>query len=446
MKSQELLKRTIWIGVGLGAIASTVGCAAVDDGTEAQNEAVASDNGLSGNGLSMNGLSMNGLSMNGLSANGLSGNGLSGNGLSLNGLSGNGLSSTTGLMTTPGGRQVVQYMAKCALAEGTNLVKADQYGVSYTFPGKLGVATQWLNGMCDMDCQERVSACMLAHVNNAGVHISIWLDSEGALGWGRDPNFPFEEGSFFGNLFPSTKNAAGQIVSTLGGRDWEGFYCNGKDWDSGSVPGRLGQPIATNVYKNPFGSPNPCTYAGVEHTTNGVHDGFVSVTEQVSYPVKTWNHVATVYRNFDPNTNYKICLKAPALCLGIETADKTVDGANVEVRNYVSGQTDMQWKVLQTAAGSPNYYKIQNVASGKVIDVSTATGKPMIQKSYTGSASQQATLVSLTNEGYGIYQYKPTSEQYNFFGCGNNTAYAGQNVAVTNSNNDGNKWTIVPAN
>src|SRR5262249_23346589 len=153
---------------------------------------------------------------------------------------------------------------------------------------------------------------------------------------------------------------------------WEGFYCNGKDWDAGSVPGRLGQPIASNVYKNPFGSPNSCLYNGVEHTTNGVHDGFVSVTEQVSYPVKTWNHAATVFRKFDPNTNYKICVKSPSyFCLGIESADKTLEGANVEVRGYVSGQTDMQWKVLQTATGSPNKYKLQNVASGKVIDVST---------------------------------------------------------------------------
>ncbi|HEY5447391.1 MAG TPA: RICIN domain-containing protein [Polyangia bacterium] len=443
MKNHALLKRTLRIGITLGAISSTIGCAEIDDMTEAQNEAVASDNGWSANGFSLNGFSLNGFSLNGFSANGFSTNGFSGNGFSLNGLSTGGLSSTTGLMTTPGGRQVVQYIAKCALAEGTNLVKQDQYGASYTFPGKLGVATQWLTGMCDMDCQEKVSACLLAHVNNAGVHISIWLSGEGSLGWGKDPNFPFEEGSFFGNLFPSTKNAAGQTVSNLGGRDWMGFYCNGKDWDAGSVPGRLGQPIATNVYKNPFGSPNACGWGSVDHSTNGVHDGFVSVPEQVSYPAKTWNHVVTVYRNFDPNTNYKICLKSPALCLGVESADKTLDGANLEVRSYVSGQTDMQWKVLQTTTGK---YKLQNVASGKVVDVSTAAGKPMIQKPYTGSASQQSSLAPLTNEGYGIYQMKPSSEQYNFFGCGNSTAYAGQNVAVTNSNNDGNKWTIVPAN
>src|SRR4029079_12203872 len=153
------------------------------------------------NGLSMNGLSMNGVSMNGLSMTVLSMNGLSMNGLSMNGLASvDGLSNTAGLMTTPGGRDIVKYMVRCALPTGQSLTKQDQNGVSYTFPGVIGIAPEAVNRPCDLDCQERISACMLAHVNNSGTHIAIWLDGpDAAIGWGSSPAYPYQEGAYFGN-------------------------------------------------------------------------------------------------------------------------------------------------------------------------------------------------------------------------------------------------------
>src|SRR5215471_5330077 len=51
-----------------------------------------------------------------------------------------GLSSTTGLMTTADGRNTVSYLVRCALPTGKSIVKADQYGTLYTFPGALGLA------------------------------------------------------------------------------------------------------------------------------------------------------------------------------------------------------------------------------------------------------------------------------------------------------------------
>ena len=84
---------------------------------------------------------------------------------------------------------------------------------------------------------------MLAHVNNSGVNIGIWLDGpDSGIGWGSSPSYPYQEGAFFGNLFPSP---------------WQGYYCIGKDMGAGEVPGRLGTPIATNVYINPYGSNVP---------------------------------------------------------------------------------------------------------------------------------------------------------------------------------------------
>src|SRR4051812_47521217 len=174
--------------LALGAIMGLVGCTAEGwDGDATKIAPIESENGLSGNGLALNGLSLNGLSGNGLSGNGLSGNGLSGNGFAFAGLSApGGLSSTTGLMTTPGGREIVKYMAKCALPLGQSFTHTDQNDVSYTFPGAIGVAPAAMGtGSCDMDCQEALSACMLAHVNNSGAHISIWLDGpDTGIGWG----------------------------------------------------------------------------------------------------------------------------------------------------------------------------------------------------------------------------------------------------------------------
>ncbi|HEX2658370.1 MAG TPA: hypothetical protein VHU40_08865 [Polyangia bacterium] len=183
--------------------------------------------------LSTNGLdSVNGLnSHNGLnSVNGLN----SHNGLD----SVSGLSATEGLMTTEAGRKTISYLVRCALPQGRAIVKADQYGTSYTFPGQLGLAPEWESGACDLACQEYVSACVMAHVNTTGKHIPIWLVTEKSnIGWGLSPDFPRQEGSFFGNFFVSPPQA---------------FYCEGKDFAVGVVAGRIGSNQVGAPYTNSF--------------------------------------------------------------------------------------------------------------------------------------------------------------------------------------------------
>ena len=150
----KVLKRTIQVTLSLGAIVGLVGCSEMpstgDTADEQAGEALSGVNGLS---------VIQGLSVNGLSANGLS----------VNGLSVNGLSSTNGLMTTGMGRRTVSYLVKCALGSGQSLVKADQTGTNYTYPGAFGLASDWYSGSPSTAEQEAVSACMMAHVNVAGV-------------------------------------------------------------------------------------------------------------------------------------------------------------------------------------------------------------------------------------------------------------------------------------
>ena len=318
--------------VGRLSLAATLGLAACTEPVpETETETVSSAM-LSENGMSMNGMSMNGMSMNGMSMNGMSMNGMSMNGMSMNGLNtANGLSSFNGLMTTVGGRDIVKYMVKCALPLGRTLVKQDQNGATYSFSGSLGVAPEFENDLCGPDCQERVSACMLAHVNNAGVHIALWLDSEGAIGWGQNPSFPYQEGSFFGNLFPAP---------------WTGYFCNGKGFDQGAVPGRLGAPLASNVYVDPFGANVECS-TSMRCTAHGT-DGYDSCTTPSDN--KLWKHVVTAWRNYDPKTLYKICNFATGKCLGVSSAS-TADGAAIEQRGY-TGAAGQTWSVLQLWPGS----------------------------------------------------------------------------------------------
>ena len=76
-------------------------------------------------------------------------------------------------MTTSGGRKTISYLVKCALAANDSLVKQDQNGNNYTFAGGIGLCPAWKNGGVygNAQCMEGISACMMAHVNTAGVHV-----------------------------------------------------------------------------------------------------------------------------------------------------------------------------------------------------------------------------------------------------------------------------------
>ncbi|HMJ11176.1 MAG TPA: hypothetical protein VK524_07195 [Polyangiaceae bacterium] len=201
-------------------------------------------NGLTGvNGLtSMNGLtSANGLTtMNGLttisglvSINGLtSTNGLRTlNGLpSMNGgMSMNGLVSMNGLLTVSGtnyqiipnggdmmnsanGRMLVSYMIRCALSPTQSITRKDSAGTSYTYTGQIGLAPEWYSSSvaaCGQACEEKISACLMAHYKPAGVGQQIFI---GGAGLGDNTScatdscsgssyYNEKEGAFWGNLF-----------------------------------------------------------------------------------------------------------------------------------------------------------------------------------------------------------------------------------------------------
>ena len=186
-----------------------------------------------------------------------------------------GLSSSGSLMTTVDGRTTVQYLVRCALPVGHNLVKADQNGVNYTFAGSLGLAPEWETGTCGQNCQMWVSACLLSMINTTGMHYPIWIDGQAAsVGWGTDPSYPYQEGSFFGNLF-STQTTA------------PAYYCEGRDFGVKPIPGRIGSAQTSPPYTDIYGVGNKCTTyctpADYPHAAEG------------SKACSGWNQILTVY-------------------------------------------------------------------------------------------------------------------------------------------------------
>jgi hypothetical protein len=216
----------------------------------------------------------------------------------------------------------------------------------------------------------------------------------------------------------------------------KGYFCNGKDFNSGTVPGRLGVGQSNAPYTDPFGSPGPCaSYCTASSAkTNNVADGFSACNG--------YTHVVTVWRNFDVNTQYKIVNKQNGKALEV-AGSSTAAGAAIQQRTY-SGASNQKWTITQTAAGK---YKVVNVASGKALDLtgsSTAEGTALVQQSYSGTATQQWAFTSLADQA-GSYTINPSGKLASAMWPITGWTGDGDPMVVNAYNtNDAQKWQIVP--
>lgn len=121
--------------------------------------------------------------------------------------------SPDGLVAASDFRSTVEYVVECALGVEDSVTKVTAVGEVITFRGALGLAPQWRDGSCDEDCQEWVSACVLARTNHTGENVRIWMQADHPeIGFGV-PGEAVLEAGFFGNLFAGTD---------------EKFYCKGE--------------------------------------------------------------------------------------------------------------------------------------------------------------------------------------------------------------------------
>jgi Ricin-type beta-trefoil lectin domain-like len=342
------------LSMGAAAVFGFVGgagCSQIDTSSPPQQEsaALARSNGLP----AINGLKAH----NGLgTANGLKAH----NGLTTS----TGLSATTGLMTTGMGRRTVAYLAKCALGASQQLVKQDQYGNSYTFPGEIGLAPEWYGGSLSTTGEQMVSACMMAHVNTAGVHVPVWLVSGApAIGWGQNPAYPNMEGTFFGDIMNVDSTT---LVPA--------FYCEGNGFKKGMVPGRLGANQVGAPYRNPWGDGAMCD----DHCTKYGTDGYTTC-DGYANPITVWR-AASYNPVFDDQYYYKLVNSATGLALDVYGA-RTAEGTMID--QYAdSGSANQQFQIIQVATSQ---WKIVGVQSGKAINNRAGAGTGVLLNTYNGT-------------------------------------------------------------
>jgi hypothetical protein len=213
----------------------------------------------------------------------------------------------------------------------------------------MGLCPAWKNGGVsgDAGCQERVSACMLALINVSGVHVPLMLDaSYSSVGWGYNPSYPYQEGTFFGNIM--TANAHG--VSGI-----NAYYCEGPDFATGVVPGRIGAGYTGAPYKAAFSGSNRCDQScstGSAPKSNGSRaDGYDACLG--------WNNTITVYRQgsytpvFDPNYNYQITNA------GASNAVQVNGSGNYTTAPAAPGQMNKTPAQLFKIVQEGSYYKVQ---------------------------------------------------------------------------------------
>jgi hypothetical protein len=193
----------LWIALVSLAVMGCVGGPPDEDIASAQEAALIS-----------NALISNALISNALISNALISNALISNALTTQSLTTNPLTSTA--WADPNAREVLQYVASCALPADQS-VSVSSGGTTYTYPGGLGLAPAWgqPNGRCDQACQEWVSGCLIARLDYEGEarEISVRganpaLDTPVA----ERVTYPKYEATYYGNVFESPQEIYGCLL------------------------------------------------------------------------------------------------------------------------------------------------------------------------------------------------------------------------------------------
>lgn len=122
------------------------------------------------------------------------------------------LSDHAVLFDSPMGREVLRYLIRCALDEGTQAI-ALHGDEQLTFRGSVGLAPAWEHRPLTITEERWVSACLYALTNKFGKTIQVSLrgqhpklDTE-TLSEDERQAFTLHEGGFFGNFFAAHPSA-----------------------------------------------------------------------------------------------------------------------------------------------------------------------------------------------------------------------------------------------
>ena len=111
-----------------------------------------------------------------------------------------GLSSSSGWLLGSETLKTARYMVECALPANQSISKTVN-GQTIVLSGLLGLAPEWKTHECDQDCQEWVSACLLARTNVSGETVQIYVAGDHEALGSTPPADTVLEAAFYGNLF-----------------------------------------------------------------------------------------------------------------------------------------------------------------------------------------------------------------------------------------------------
>jgi hypothetical protein len=252
---------------------SLVACVDDPDVSESRSSVV-TDNRLVANQLAQNRLVANQLAANKLASSKISDSTLA-------------LDSAlaSDILSTAGGREVLQFIVSCAIDPGVVLV-GEYAGTTYTFEGDLGLANTWLYAPLTRTGKGWVSACLFARVNVASLAVPISLR-------GNNPNlaatdeeketFTLQEGAFYGNFFTPDDEPI----------DWNA--CRGSD--QAAPGGEVGGLILRDCAEPDPAHPG-LTYCGFNYA--GDCGDFAD-----RYACKQYDDNGTFYRHCQDNPAYR---------------------------------------------------------------------------------------------------------------------------------------------
>jgi hypothetical protein len=174
------------------------------------------------------------------------------------------------------------------------------------------------------------------------------------------------------------------------------WYCNGRDYTKGLVPGRLGADATSNLYQNPWGKDALCDAHCTAHGT----DGYTSCNG-VSNPLTVWRQ-ASYNPVFDNSYLYQLTNVNSGLVLDI-TGGHTSD--NTPVNQYVpQGSSNQHFQIFQVA---DSQWKIVDTHSGKTITDRTGPSAVTTINSYSGASTDNWAIDD--HNGHFIIRNKATN-------------------------------------
>jgi len=185
---------------GITALLATMSLTAAcsdDDILEDEDTSVTTQSIVQTNSLTFNRIAINRIAINRIAINRIAINRISGGRFALD------KDQAGELLTTPEGRELLDYVVGCALTANQSL-EADHAGTTYTFTGDIGLGRNWVRRELNRSEQRWVSACLLSRVNANDIALLVSLRGPTPrLGMSAEEaaTYTVEEGSFYGNVF-----------------------------------------------------------------------------------------------------------------------------------------------------------------------------------------------------------------------------------------------------